>query len=437
MEKKKKCILGISLVLGVVIGSIVTGKVQKTEKVKPSGMGSMIAMYIQDEDGNYNLSDNQKFPTDGYVLNTEKSSCKNGGKITQNPNTKALSLKVKTSDECTVYFEIVKPLLETVLNKSNSSTVTNYEDGEKTEMYVFDHDDLTTTTTITDYDGTTYTHSATQVADWTSEERRDYRYIGNEPNNYITFNGETWRIIGVFTVETESGEKKPLMKIIRNESIGFLPWDGGTDGSIANEWSTASLQRLLNGEYYNTEGSFSYTYKTSSSSTGTTVTIPKGLNAIARSQITKVKWYLGGSATDENLGGPDYYNFERGETTCVTEGNCNGQTRTTSIIANVGLMYPSDYVYTYGKGVNDKCYTDGLNCDSGTPSAGWLFNSVIQWTISPNVAYAYFAFFVDWDGLVRSNNVRNAYGVRPVVFLDSKIAIKSGDGSQGNPYAIG
>ncbi len=357
--KKKNYVLGISLVLGIMIGSIVTVKIHETEEVKPFGTGSMIAMYIQDEDGNYQLSDAHEFPTDGYVLNTEKSGCKNGGKITQNASTKKLSLKIKTSDECTVYFE--KERLITLANglKANLPTVTNYEDGEKTEMYAFDHDELTTTTT--DDDGT-YTHSATQVADWTSEQRRDYRYIGANPNNYITFNDETWRIIGVFTVENESGDKEQLIKIIRNESIGDMPWDDFTDGSSTNEWSTASLQKLLNGNYYNIEGSFSYTYKVLSSSTGTTKTIPKGLNATARSQIAKVKWYLGGSSTYQNLGGPDYYNFERGETTCVTTGKCSINTRATSIIQNVGLMYPSDYVYTYAKGVDNICYKDGYNC---------------------------------------------------------------------------
>ncbi len=438
MKKRDYCILCILLVLGIMIGSTITGKVQDTEKVKPFGTGSMIAMYIQDEDGNYQLSDAQEFPKDGYVLNTEKSSCKNGGKITQNASTKKLSLKIKTSDECTVYFEKVKPLLlETVLNKSNSSTVTNYEDGEKTEMYVFDHDDLTTTTT--DDDGT-YTHSATQVAGWTSEERRDYRYIGANPNNYITFNDETWRIIGVFTVENESGNKEQLVKIIRNESIGQIPWDDYTDRSYTNEWSTSSLQSLLNGAYYNTEGSFSYTYKFSA---GTTITISKGLNATARSQIAKVKWYLGGSSTSKNLGGPDYYNFERGETTCVTAGTCSGQTRTTSIIQNVGLMYLSDYVYTYANGVDDTCFTDGFICDSENSSAGWLYDiNADRWTLSPYAADAYYAFGVyvtgysSGTGYVDGNTVDVPNDVCPTVYLDSKIALTGGDGSQGNPYTI-
>ncbi len=416
MKKQYKMLVGI-IVLGTTfyLGSL-SNRLER--KIITPHSDSMIAMYIQDEEGNYQLSDAQKFPTDGYVLNTEKSSCKNGGKITQNASTKALSLKVKTSDECTVYFDVVtskNPSADMLIAKANDASITTYASGNKKEMFVFDHPE------------------ATQTTGWSEEERRDYRYIGNEPNNYITFNDETWRIIGIFTVETESEEKKSLMKIISDQFIGGLGWN-----SSRNEWSTSSLQNLLNGEYYNTEGSFSYTYNNMMEG-NQTVTIQKGLNATARSQIAKVKWYLGGSSTVQNLGGPDYYNFERGETTCVTTGNCSGEIRTTSIIQNVGLMYPSDYVYTYANGVNDKCYTDGYYCDAshgGNPSAGWLFNNRSQWTLSPNAENAYNAFLVYSSGL-KSSIAYVSQGVWPVVFLDSKIAIIDGDGSQGNPYLLG
>ncbi len=320
----------------------------------------------------------------------------------------------------------------TLLAKANDPSITDYNSGNKQEMYVFDHDELTTTTT--DDNGKTYTHSATQVASWTSEQRRDYRYIGANPNNYITFNDETWRIIGVFTVENESGDKEQLIKIIRNESIEFLPWDSPGGDSYKNEWSTSTLQTLLNGDYYNTEEQFTYTYKDTRNA-NQEVTIPKGLNATARSQIAKVKWYLGAASYEYSLRGPDYYNFERGITTCVTTGKCSGETRTTNIIQNVGLMYPSDYVYTYGKGVNDTCYTDCGNCNFARD--GWLFYSVEQWTMSSYVSYSTSAFGVNsYGGLGNGYNVPGDFGVRPTVYLDSKIAIVDGDGSLGNPYTL-
>src|SRR5699024_1470223 len=69
------------------------------------------------------------------------------------------------------------------------------------------------------------------------EEGR-YIYKGANPNNYITFSGETWRIISV--------ENDGSIKIMRNESIGKRAWDS----SNSNNWARpATLNTYLNEEY--------------------------------------------------------------------------------------------------------------------------------------------------------------------------------------------
>ncbi len=417
---RKNVFIGGLMIGCILLGGIINESKHQIKTISPHS-SSMIAMYIQDENGNYQLSDAQEFPKDGYILNTEKSSCKNGGVISQNANTKALSLKVKTSDECTLYFDTIKgPTVgesaKTILAKANDASITNYNSGNKHEMFVFDHNTITT-----DNNGNTYT--ASQVITWTEEERRDYRYIGNEPYNYITFNDETWRIIGIFTIETESGEKETLLKIIRNQSIGNIAWDSNT--VYSNEWLTATLQILLNEDYYNQTGNYT----------------SNGLNLTARNQIAKVKWYLGSLSTPAGLEGPNYYVFERGTETCTTRGTCNGQTHSISIMQNVGLMYPSDYIFTYAYGADEKCYTDGYHCgannNGSSPKAGWLFNNATQWTISPRSSNETNAFSIYTYGM----NSADVYygkdnGVRPCVYLNSSVKITGGDGSQGNPYTI-
>lgn len=394
-----------------------------------------LAMSVENEAGEYVISSDSEFPTEGYVL--DHAECKNGGSVTQNSTTKKMSIKITDSDSCNLYFAKEATSAEILIAKANDVTITDYENGNKGEMYTFAHNDLTTTT---EYIGTTYTHSATQVANWTEEERTDYRYIGANPNNWVKFNDEDWRIIGVFTVETSSGSKEQLIKIIRNESIGNMSWDDYTDGSSTNEWSTASLKTMLNGEYYSTANSFDYTYKTSSTSAGTTVTIPKGLSITSQNQIEEVKWYLGG-ISEYDASAPDYYNFERGETV-YTE-------HSTSTTAKVGLMYPSDYTYTYANGVDNICYTNGHNCSTGQPTNGWLYdntNTNTQWTISP-YATNDFAFLVSGSGFVYISSYADYTGekvylclnnyVRPVVYLQSNIKIVSGDGTSSNPYILG
>ncbi len=291
--------------------------------------------------------------------------------------------------------------------KSNDPSITDYNSGNKGEMFAFDHPE------------------ATQTTGWSEEERRDYRYIGSNPNNYIDFNDETWRIIGVFTVETESGSKEQLIKIIRDEYIEDLEWDLNHN----NEWSTASLKTLLNEDYYNQTGSY------------TSTSTVKGLNSTARNQIVNVKWYLGASNEKNNYnnhGGPHFYSFERGITTCVTAGNCSEETRTTSVMQKVGLMYPSDYVYTYANGVDNTCFSDAYNCHTGAPTNGWLFNnSTEQWLLSPDASDVYFVLFIDSEGYLANTNATFLTAIRPTVFLSSETAIVDGDGSSGNHYKLG
>ena len=257
---------------------------------------------------------------------------------------------------------------EMLIEKANDASITNYEEGNKGEMYTFSHEATKQTGALT-----------------------DYRYIGDQPNNYITFNNETWRIIGVI---------EGRIKIIKDESIGDLAWDSAN----INDWTTASLQQTLN----NGTGDWK-------------------LDETASSQVETVTWYLGG-ASNSRLSGEEYYAFERG--TRVYSG------RPTSWSGKVGLMYASDYIYTYAYGVDDTCYNNGYECRNGTPSSGWLYiNSVSQWTLFPFAGLAEDAFLFDTDGYMVNGWVMNSNVVRPALHLRSDIVL-SGSGTVEDPYQI-
>ena len=100
----------------------------------------------------------------------------------------------------------------------------------------------------------------------TSDHSGEWRYAGKNPDNYIDFNGELWRIIGVMPDMTyctgEYGNANEcnttatgsLVKIIRNDSLGNFIWDykkTGVGSSItdygSNDWSDSQLQYMLNG----------------------------------------------------------------------------------------------------------------------------------------------------------------------------------------------
>ena len=274
---------------------------------------------------------------------------------------------------------------------TNDASITSYTEGDTSKMYTFHHD------------------AGSQQSGWTAEELTDYRYIGANPNNYVTFNDEMWRIIGIFTVENEQGEKEKRIKIVREASIGTLAWD-----STSNEWGNSSLQQLLNsGDYYNRTGSY----------------ISTGLNSTAKSQIAATKWYLGGSNTSSGHGGPSYYAFERG--TQVYTG------RSVSWVGEVGLIYPSDYAYTYAYGVNDSCYSNGFLCgSSGVPSSGWLFNSTMTWTISALSNYINRSFIIVSTGNVGNDEFSLAREIRPSVYLNSDVTVVGGTGSSNDPFVL-
>jgi len=331
-----------------------------------------------------------------------------------------------TSDD---KYEIVVPQqtgAEMLINKANGSDVTTYSSGNTGEMYTFSQPETV------------------QLA-----ATIDYRYIGSSPNNYITFNDETWRIIGVFDGK---------IKIIKDTSIGNTIWDNKKDGVGSstsdwgsNDWVDSQLMYMLNPNDIATNVALKtgYTFDgthvkdannkivyqngcfpTSTDGTSYSCTTNSwSLNATALSQVVDVTYYLGGySSTLSGLSAVDYYTFERGEAKY-------NDVRSTNWTGKVGLMYPSDYGYTFAYGVEDTCYNDGYNCNTSTPTSSWLYNSTHQWTLAPYSSYTSSVFAVNSTGYVYNHYAYFAYGVRPVVYLKSDIGL-SGTGSVDDKYEI-
>ena len=302
-------------------------------------------------------------------------------------------------------------------------------DAQKKEMWTFTHEATEQTTALT-----------------------DYRYIGADPNNYVKFNDELWRIIGVFDTDDGTGKVEKRLKIIRNESIGNYSWDnkdtttGAETAYGKNEWTDARLNYLLNpGHESETNGGSLYwnrksgtCYKGQNNSTTSCDFTSTGLTDTAKSMIGDAKWYLGGSSTYNDVTPPMFYTRERGTT--VYSGH------STSWIGKVGLMYPSDYGYATSGGSStnrNSCLAKELyNWDSSGYSDcknnDWMYNvNIWQWTMSPRADISYYVFGVINTGYVISNNAFNAFAGRPVVYLKSTIKVISGSGTTSSPYILG
>lgn len=254
--------------------------------------------------------------------------------------------------------------------------------------------------------------------------KSDYgvRYKENNPNNYIWYNGELYRIIGKTPVCTavntdntcKTWNNNGLVKIIRNDSIGGLSYNANTTSS--STWVGSTIQKNLNECFLgqinsrNNTTCATYCYSNYTSSYKSVAKCDYTQNGIAPSGdyynmiYDGVYWNIGVTGSTSTTGKTQYD---------------KEKTSQTSTTLKVGLMYASDYGYAMNSGYKNN----------------WLFTKGYEWTMT---AYSssvpvYVSYY---GGLYGNRNAYVGYAVRPVLYLKSNVYVISGDGSEGNPYKI-
>ena len=370
-----------------------------------------LAIYLEDEPINYIPAKDS-----GYTLDLSKSSCTNGVEVSFDYNT--WSVKTNYSNytyqnnervKCSLYFK-KRTFAESIvdcgaLSKDAGTCI-------KENYYLTDE----------------------VVDDETSDN--NLRYIGADPENYIWFNDELWRIIGVMNnIDDGSGTKETRLKIIKNESIGEYSWDNkGANGE--NDWSTSALQTLLNsGAYYNrTSGECPYGGNGATTPCDFSTT---GLTEETKLMIDNAVWNLGGSDTSDNVTTAMFYERERGDTVY--------NERPTEWIGQIGLMYPSDYGYATSGGVTTNrstCLINGLynwQLFEDCINNNWLYVNQAQWTLTPLVTSSNHVFRRYASGHIYyalGSVSKTDMAVVPVTYLSSNIKITSGSGTKELPYVL-
>ena len=296
-----------------------------------------------------------------------------------------------------------------------------------------------TSITNNDYLNTHITSlSGTTQGDGQVVSENGLRYEGENPNNYVMFNNELWRILGVFSTEYDSDNDGTtdatanLVKIIRKDKIGGLAWDK----SNTNDWPNSSLYHLLNEQYYDwntnkaTVGTYCYGYST---------TVPAkcdysidGIQDGYRNMIVKSKWYLGGGGKEGyTTYTPDsIYSYER-------DANAIYSGRNASTSGYIGLMYESDYLY--GVLASDCARTKEHSSYNNGSCAGkdWLYGKGLVWTISPSSSSASMVYYIGRTGDIGSIRTNYTFGVRPTLYLSPSVYKVSGSGTITDPYIIG
>ena len=405
----------------------------------------LISLMLETKAGSgiYNVSPDGIVPAKGYELNTEKSGCENGGTITYNETTKKFILKSNISTKCYAYFDVMPPDVTlsitnrpTTYGKLGSINCTNSNasyNQKYNRVEISSIDKKYTSCTLNYTDSTSKVNLATYITGLSGTTQgtgqvvneNGYRYEGKNPNNYVWFNNEYWRIIGVFDSASHGQNNKNLVKIIRADVLDGLAWHK----SNSNDWTAASYNKLLNGAYYNAQDGTSSGYCSGYNSvTANCDYTKKGIQAGYRKMIANVTWYLGGYSSAKATA-ESFYGYERGTT--VYSG------RPTSTTGYIGLMYPSDYGYSV---LSNSCArTTNLNSYSSSTCAGasWLYGKGYEWTISPNSSNSSLVFILGNSGNLGTGPANNGLGARPVLYLDASVYKIDGEGTLDKPYIIG
>ena len=275
----------------------------------------------------------------------------------------------------------------------------------------------------------------------TDNNTEQYRYQGNNPNNYVSFNNQLWRIIGYVPVclevtpitedttingiEFKQGEAQCTkwenrVKIIKADPIGAFAYNKSNySSSNPIVWIGSTIQGLLNSCYLGKKDGCSKYCNTYQTTYGVCNYSQNGINENdSYGNMIEGVYYNTGMAGSYDLSSSDFYAEEI--------------TKQTSEPTSIGLMYASDFGYAISG------YTGNLGYSSAYSQMvnNWLFGQSFDWTMTATRYSSSSPVLNSHVGL----SVGNAYlgfAVKPVLYLQSNVSKLSGDGSIASPYTLG
>ena len=216
------------------------------------------------------------------------------------------------------------------------------------------------------------------------------RYVGENPNNYVMFNGELWRIVGVYGENLKIIKDDPLTQgRMYNSCANFNCTD-------RNVWDGSELEVYLNDE---TEGYYA------------------SLNTSSKLMIVAGTWNVG----DTNV-------FSNAENAYLDAKELQVSNKKVGLIAS--------YEYLYAAGIS--CSTVAGDNSSSTcwSSQNWLkVKSVDEWTITPYSLLGT-VLRLRQEGYLAYNDSNYVRKIRPVVYLESSVRIIGGSGTHDSAYVL-
>ena len=260
-------------------------------------------------------------------------------------------------------------------------------------------------------------------------------YKGANPNNYIEFNNELWRIV--------AKEADGAYKIVRNEVLPEkMPFDergnrdsnsNGAGGTYCANSSYGCNAWAANANLVGSPSEFTNTTYTG------TVLLDSSLNTYLNGEylesitdnsdkLINYNWGVGATYTDasrEDDEDEDPSEFVAEEAAYKWNGKV-----TLLSSSDVHLSVSNEELCGTDNKYHDSLETCASNNYLVIPGTSW-------WLVSPHYDDSYRVRVVYGDGYIGfGNGAYYSYGVRPAVYLTSSLSL-SGSGAQSDPYRIG
>ena len=405
----KKKIIYLSIILVLVISVLTLSCIYKSKdnkyKKEYNTISKGMAIMIKEKGAtDYVQSNSKDIPKGNYVLNEEKTYCKNNGKVTNyNSTTGKISFNFIGSDRCYLYFDYkVPPRIgyeAILLDNGNGATTV-----DAAKAYI----EGRTTSTTPNFATTATTNEGMYAAK--DDLGTSYYFRGAVDNNWVQFGKDSsgnliyWRIIRI----NGDGSIRMIYSGVTppTESTKVIKT---TDTSIKiNDWyktttlETDSATKILVADQI-------YCIDRTTSSPQIQPIIPV-FRAPAQTLIYGAQVRLGSKK-------PILTCPTASDKYTVNESNGNG-----------ALTYPvgqitADEIVMAGGGAENSSY--------------YLYTSQNYWSGSP--AYTsgdnYYYFFVDSSGDVQSHSMSGNYDTRPVISLSSKAKF-AGSGTYDDVYTV-
>ncbi|MCI9585613.1 MAG: hypothetical protein HFH45_03150 [Bacilli bacterium] len=280
-----------------------------------------------------------------------------------------------------------------------------------------------------------------------SSESGRYIYRGTNPDNYVQFGEDIYRIIAI---ETEG-----TLKIWKTSNLEQMTYDPGYATNIPGVTESSSTRGT---RYSRTSTDYCYTsspsqyYGCNVWGSNTTLLNPSGTN------ITSIPRQVGESTTYNLPSTEAYLNTYLNETWYNTlniqnqnmvnnhlwnVGSLNstsGQSLATDISqekaykwrGKVGLINATDYIRA---SLDSQCTDFYAGKQTVCRNNNYLYTNEAYRTIAPYSGSYSSVWRIDTNGTFNYDGARFSYGVHPVIYLNDNINLV-GEGTSNNPYIV-